>query len=91
VARLVDELIDGTDDSDLLLRDVVGGTIICLRARLVWEGLNFPTYFVVGTRWRREGWDGIETEGVFYAVRGLIGADVLCLMGRIMWCIRIDE
>jgi hypothetical protein len=45
-ARLVDELIDGTGDGDLLPLDAVGGTIVYMRANLVWEGLNFPSYYV---------------------------------------------
>lgn len=50
----VDELIQGTKNSDLIPLDAVGGTILYMRAGLVWEGLNFPSYYVVGTRWGRD-------------------------------------
>ena len=81
-ARLVDELIDGTGDRDLIALDAVGGTILYMRASLVWEGLNFPSYYVVGTRWARDGWDGIETEGVCYAARYLEGGGCYVLGGE---------
>ena len=81
-ARLVDELIDGTKDSDLIPLDAVGGTILYMRAGLVWEGLNFPSYYTVGTRWGRDGWDGIETEGLCYVARRLEGGGCYVLGGK---------
>lgn len=80
--RLVDELIEGTRDGELVRLDAVGGTILYMRAGLVWEGLNFPSYNVVGTSWGRDGGDGIETEGVCYAARGLEGGGCYVLGGK---------
>ena len=79
---LVDELIAGTKDSDLLPLDAVGGTILYMRAGLVWDGLNFPSMYVVGTRWGRDGWDGIETEGLCYVAKKLEGGGCYVLGGK---------
>jgi hypothetical protein len=81
-SRLVDELIHGTKDNDLIPLDAVGGTILYMRASLVWEGLNFPSYYTVGTRWGRDGWDGIETEGLCYVARKLDGGGCYVLGGK---------
>lgn len=80
--RLVDELIKRTGDGEVVRLDAVGGTVLYMRAKLVWEGLNFPSWNVVGTRWGRDGWDGIETEGVCYAARGLEGGGCYVLGGK---------
>lgn len=77
----VDKLIVGTTNDDLVDLDTVGATILCLRASLIWRGLNFPHQFVVGTRWRKDGWDGIESEGLCYRARGLDGGKCAVLGG----------
>ena len=77
----VDKLIVGTTDDDLIDLDTVGATILYLRASLIWRGLNFPHQFVVGTRWRKDGWDGIESEGLCYRARGLSGGKCAVLGG----------
>ena len=79
--RHVDGLIRGTKDSDLIPLDSVGGTILYVRARLVWEGLSFPSWNVAGTRWGRDGTDGIETEGLCYAARSMEGGGCFVLGG----------
>ncbi|KAK9425531.1 putative Anp1-domain-containing protein [Seiridium unicorne] len=80
--RYVDELIRGTNDSVLVPLDSVGGTLLYIRARLVRQGLVFPTYNVVGTTWSREGWIGVETEGICYVASQMQGGGCFVLGGR---------
>ena len=75
------ELRISVTDDDLIDLDTVGATILYLRASLIWRGLNFPHQFVVGTRWRKDGWDGIESEGLCYRARGLSGGKCAVLGG----------
>lgn len=82
VVHLVDELIEGTNNGDLVPLDAVGGTILYMRASLVWEGLTFPSYYTIGTRWGQDGWDGIETEGLCYLARNLDGGGCYVLGGE---------
>ena len=50
--------------------DSVGGTMMYMKADLYRQGVIFPPFYVVGTDWdRKEGWDGIETEGVCYIMK----------------------
>jgi hypothetical protein len=62
----VSELIENTHDNDLLHVDSVGATFLYMRAHLVRQGISFPTSNVVGTTWSRDGWYGVETEGICY-------------------------
>lgn len=77
----VDTLIKDTTDDDLVELDTVGATILYMRASLIWQGLNFPHQYVVGTRWRKDGWDGIESEGICYRARGLEGGKCMVMGG----------
>lgn len=77
----VEELIQGTGDDDLVELKTIGGTILYMRADLVWQGLSFPHQYVIGTRWISDGWDGIETEGLCYRARGLQGGKCWALGG----------
>jgi hypothetical protein len=79
--KWVDDLLPGTGDDDLIPLDTVGATILYLRASLVWQGLSFPHQYVVGTRWRKAGWDGIESEGLCYRSTGLEGGRCAALGG----------
>lgn len=59
-------------DIDIIPLDSVGGTNLYLQADLVRRGLHFPNLYIVGTSWsRREGNDGIETEGLCYLARSM--------------------
>lgn len=70
--NFMDQLVKGTRDDDLVPLDSVGGTILYMNSESIRQGLNFPTYYVVGTKWNStEGWDGIETEGVCYIAKTL--------------------
>jgi hypothetical protein len=60
-------------DADLIALDAVGATILYIRASLVHQGLTFPPYYVLGTGWDRDGWDGLETIGLCYVARYLRG------------------
>lgn len=85
--RLVDELLKGTSDDDLVHLDAVGATILYIRATLVHQGLAFPHNPVIGTDWGRDGWDGIESEGLCYRARNLIGGSDCWLLGG-RWHVR---
>ena len=60
----VPDLIKATKDVDLVKLDSVGGTLLYMRADLVRQGLMFPWWSAVGTGWEREGYVGLETEGL---------------------------
>ena len=77
----VDKLIEDTNNDDLIALDTVGATILYMRASLIWQGLNFPHQYVVGTRWAKDGWDGIESEGICYRARGLAGGKCMVMGG----------
>lgn len=51
--------------------DAVGATVLMLKAGLVRQGLMFATSYLVGTDWRSEGWDGVESEGLCITARSL--------------------
>ena len=70
--KYVGELVASTDD-ELIPLDAVGGTILYIRASLIHQGLSFAPYYVVGTRWGRDGWDGIETQSLCYTANYLTG------------------
>lgn len=84
--RLVDELIQGTMNGDLVPLTAVGGTILYIRASLVLQGLSFPHQYTVGTRWMRDGYDGLETEGLCYRARGMSASGCFLLGGH--WHVR---
>jgi Skp family chaperone for outer membrane proteins len=45
----------------------VGGALLFAKSNVYKQGIQFSTYYIVGTNWDRlEGWDGIETEGLCY-------------------------
>uniref|UniRef100_M4BFC8 Glycosyltransferase family 62 protein n=1 Tax=Hyaloperonospora arabidopsidis (strain Emoy2) TaxID=559515 RepID=M4BFC8_HYAAE len=46
--------------------DSVGGTMVYVRAEVHRQGILFPVHYVIGSEWGREGYDGIETEGLCY-------------------------
>ncbi|KAK6524711.1 hypothetical protein TWF281_011611 [Arthrobotrys megalospora] len=70
-ARALSQLINGTDDNDIVKLDSIGGTALYIRADLLREGLIFPVHSVVGTGWGKDGTDGIETEGLCYVAERL--------------------
>lgn len=78
----VETLTGTTGDDDIFWLDSVGGVVLYMKAQLVRMGLNFPSYYVVGTAWdRQNGWDGIETEGVCY-IANTMGYGCYGLGGR---------
>lgn len=52
--------------------DSVGGTVLFVRSEIHREGVAFTTNYVIGSGWKHEGYDGIETEGLCY-VAGFLG------------------
>ena len=70
--KFFSKLLEGTSDNELVHLDSVGGTILYINSILIRQGLTFPVYLTVGTTWKsKEGWDGIETEGLCYIARTL--------------------
>lgn len=52
--------------------DSVGGALLFAKTEIFKQGVTFPPYFVVGTKWGRfDGWDGIETEGLCYQAKAI--------------------
>ncbi|KAK1934650.1 Mannan polymerase complex subunit MNN9 [Phytophthora citrophthora] len=51
--------------------DSVGGTMIYIRADVHRQGVIFPHNYIIGSEWGREGYDGIETEGLCYSAHFL--------------------
>ncbi|ETO64546.1 hypothetical protein F444_17954 [Phytophthora nicotianae P1976] len=51
--------------------DSVGGTMLYVRADIHRQGVMFPVHYIIGSEWGREGYDGIETEGLCYSAHFL--------------------
>ncbi|KAJ9612235.1 hypothetical protein H2200_003832 [Cladophialophora chaetospira] len=79
--RVVTDVVKDTTDDDLLPLTAVGATLLYIRASLVRRGVNFPCYYAVNTKWREDGDDGIESEGMCYQARGLKGGGCFILGG----------
>lgn len=77
----VPELMKDSGDDDLVPLDSVGGTLLYIRAELVREGLVFPWWGVVGAGWEREGYVGLETEGLCYLSARMEGGGCFVLGG----------
>jgi len=67
----VGDLVKNASNEDLVPLDSVGATSLYIRADLVRQGIAFPSVFAVGATWQREGWDGIESEGICFLARPL--------------------
>ncbi|ETI23346.1 hypothetical protein G647_05147 [Cladophialophora carrionii CBS 160.54] len=80
-AHRVPELVKDTSDDDLIPLTSVGATLLYIRASLVRQGVNFPPYYVINTKWTETGTDGIESEGMCYQARGLQGGGCFVLGG----------
>ncbi|KAH3679842.1 hypothetical protein WICMUC_000585 [Wickerhamomyces mucosus] len=69
--------------------DSVGGAVLWAKSEIFKQGVNFPFYYVIGTKWNRfEGFDGIETEGVCYLAEK-IGYKCWGMPNLIAW--HVDE
>lgn len=75
------DLLKGTEQDELIPLDAIGATLLYMRSTLVEQGLSFPHQYTVGTRWGKDGWDGIESEGLCYRARGLKGGLCMALGG----------
>ncbi|KAG6599547.1 Mannan polymerase complex subunit mnn9 [Phytophthora cinnamomi] len=67
--KLLDEVEDKSKPFTPM--DSVGGTMLYVRAEVHRQGVVFPMHYVIGSEWGREGYDGIETEGLCYAAHFL--------------------
>ncbi|GMF14079.1 unnamed protein product [Phytophthora lilii] len=67
------KLLDQVDDKSKPFTplDSVGGTMLYVRADVHRHGVMFPMHYVIGSEWGREGYDGIETEGLCYTAHFL--------------------
>ena len=67
---------ESPDDIEGLFRlDAVGATVLMMKASLWRQGLAFATSYLVGTDWKDEGWDGVESEGLCVSARNLINEE----------------
>lgn len=78
----VSDLIEDTESDDLMPLDAIGATLLYMRSTLILQGLSFPHQYTVGTRWGKDGWDGIESEGICYRARGMKGGKCMVLGGK---------
>ncbi|KAG8631695.1 hypothetical protein KVT40_000835 [Elsinoe batatas] len=78
---MLTDLQKGTGKDDLVFLDAIEATLLYMRSELVWQGLSFAHQYVVGTRWGKDGWDGIESEGLCYRARGMNGGRCAALGG----------
>ncbi|KAG7402216.1 hypothetical protein PHYBOEH_003475 [Phytophthora boehmeriae] len=51
--------------------DSVGGTMLYVKADVHRQGVLFPVHYLIGSEWAKEGYDGIETEGLCYVAHFL--------------------
>lgn len=79
---LADTLLRNTNDTDLIPLTAIGAAILYIRSSLIFQGLSFPHQYTVGTRWDRDGYDGLESEGLCYRARGLEGGGCYLLGGE---------
>jgi len=49
--------------------DSVGGAVLWVKSEIFKQGVMFPPYYIIGTKWSREGYDGIETEGLCFQAK----------------------
>ncbi|GMF54087.1 unnamed protein product [Phytophthora fragariaefolia] len=68
-AKLLDQVEDKSQPFTPM--DSVGGTMLYVRAEVHRQGVMFPVHYVIGGEWGREGYDGIETEGLCYTAHFL--------------------
>ena len=60
------------DEGEFVELDSVGGTVLFVKTEIYRNGISFPPFNLVGTDWdAREGFDGIETEGLCYAAKSI--------------------
>ena len=59
-------------DDYLVKLDSVGGAMLFAKSIIYRQGVLFPPNYIIGTTWeRKEGYDGIETEGLCYVAKVL--------------------
>ncbi|KAF3920257.1 hypothetical protein AA313_de0208076 [Arthrobotrys entomopaga] len=82
-AKAIVQLLGGTTSDDLIRLDSVGASALYVKAELVREGLVFPAYSAVGTKWGEDGKEGVEVEGLCYLAERM-GWGCYALGGRWM-------
>ncbi|CCH41147.1 Mannan polymerase II complex ANP1 subunit [Wickerhamomyces ciferrii] len=61
-----------SDKKSLFELNSVGGAVLFVKTEIFKQGIMFPPYYAVGTKWDREdGFDGIETEGLCYQAKSI--------------------
>lgn len=62
--------IDPKDPEATFELNSVGGAVLFVKTEVFKQGVMFPPYYLIGTKWeRKEGYDGIETEGLCYQAK----------------------
>lgn len=62
--------IDPNDPEATFELNAVGGAVLFVKTEVFKQGVMFPPYYLIGTKWeRKEGYDGIETEGLCYQAK----------------------
>ena len=51
--------------------DSVGGTMLWVKASVHRDGVIFPVANIVGSDWHRQGYVGLETEGICWLAKFL--------------------
>lgn len=87
LANLIDtrkslEDLKETAEDGLVPVDSVGASLLYIKSSLIWQGLGFPHFNIVGTTWGRSGWVGIDSEGLCYVAQMLRGGGCHALMGE---------
>lgn len=69
IMHMKDKYKHNGEQSFLVELDAVGGAILWVKSEIFKQGVMFPPYYIIGTKWEREGYDGIETEGLCYQAK----------------------
>ncbi|KAF0697338.1 Aste57867_11964 [Aphanomyces stellatus] len=64
--------------------DSVGASMLYVKADIHRQGVLFATHHVIGSEWKHEGYDGIETEGLCY-VAGMLGYECRAMPQAIVY------
>lgn len=71
IPGLVSDKYNVTHATLLLQLSSVGGTMLWVKADVHRDGVVFPTANIVGSEWERQGYIGLETEGICWMAQNL--------------------
>jgi len=62
--------LNPNDPKSCIEIDSVGGAVLFVKNEIFQQGVIFPPFYLIGSKWgRKEGFDGIETEGLCYVAK----------------------